>query len=143
MSFNFKHTPNIILPDIKKEKKPETQNVFQQFSELLRRSFTNIYDDLDMLSGHMPVTVYGDTLTLTKGGVYIATITGIKTWTLPSISKSEHRFFFIKNRGSAELTVARAGADEIYTTSAVTSVAVAAGVNILLINDKTYFVQIL
>src|SRR3990167_9410265 len=133
MSFNFKHSPSIVLPDYKKEKEPETRDIFQQFSELIRRGFTNIYDDLDMLSGHLPVTVYGDTLTLTKGGVYISTITGIKTWTLTLVAKSEHRFFYIKNRGSATLTVERAGADEIYTTSAVTSVSVTAGSNIFLI----------
>lgn len=61
------------------------------------------------------------------------------TWTLPAVAGNTGRFIRIKNRGSATLTISRAGSDQIYSTAANTTVTVAAGVALLLINDGTYW----
>lgn len=62
------------------------------------------------------------------------------TWTLPAVSGTTNRTYFIKNRGSGSITLnANAGATEIYDTSAVTSITITAGTARILINDGTYF----
>jgi hypothetical protein len=65
--------------------------------------------------------------------------TAIATWTLPSIAGNKGVEFVIKNRGSATLTVQRSGANQIYNTSAVNSVAVTAGQTLRLVNDGTFW----
>ena len=60
-------------------------------------------------------------------GVNIYTGTGGNTWTLPSLAIHPGKFIFIKNAGSGNLTVQRAGSDNIYETSSVTSITIAAG----------------
>lgn len=61
------------------------------------------------------------------------------TWTLPAIAGNPGMEVIIKNRGSGNLTVQRAGTDQIYNTSLVTSITIAAGAAARLINDETYW----
>jgi hypothetical protein len=81
------------------------------------------------------------TQTLTVGNAAnVFTGGSATTWTLPPIAGTKGSEIFIKNRGSATLTVQRAGADQIYSTSAVTSVTVAAGASLRPINDGAFWV---
>lgn len=63
------------------------------------------------------------------------------TWTLPTIAASDGATYFIKNRGSGNLTINTAAAgNDIYTTAATNTITVAAGASIQLHNDGTFFV---
>lgn len=62
------------------------------------------------------------------------------TWTLDPITGNTNTSIFIKNRGSGAITLnTNAGASEIYSTSAVATISIAAGSAIILINDGTYW----
>lgn len=62
------------------------------------------------------------------------------TWTLPAVTGSTDRVYFIKNRGSGAITLnAAAAANEIYTTSAVNTLNINAGEAYTLISDGIYF----
>jgi hypothetical protein len=77
-------------------------------------------------------------LTIAAPGHY--TFTGsASTWTLPALSTSAGWFIWIKNRGSGNLTVQRAGSDQVYDTAAANSITVAAGGSRRLFNDATYW----
>jgi hypothetical protein len=79
-------------------------------------------------SGIMQGTaVYNTSQTLATGVGYDFDGASPATFTLPSLSTNFNRLYFIKNRGSATLTVARDGTDNIYTTSSVTSFTLAPG----------------
>lgn len=65
--------------------------------------------------------------TLGNGSIQIYIGSGGNTFTLPSLATHLGKTYFIKNAGSGNLTVARAGSDNIYDTSSVTSITVAAG----------------
>ncbi len=61
------------------------------------------------------------------------------TWILPSVSTSSNVKYFIKNRGSGNLTITTfAGGNEIYTTLGVSSVVLAPGSSLILSSD-TFF----
>jgi trimeric autotransporter adhesin len=74
-------------------------------------------------------TSYSATNATIDGNSLIWTFTGSSpaTFTLPSYSTFGNRVVLIKNIGSADLTITRAGTDQIYTTSAVTSFTLSAG----------------
>lgn len=62
------------------------------------------------------------------------------TWTLPTIAASDGYTFFIKNRGSGNLTInTSGGGSEIYDSAATNSITVSAGASVILHNDGTYF----
>ena len=61
------------------------------------------------------------------------------TWTLPAVSGNTSKVFFMKNRGSGDITLNRAGADNIYDTAAVTSITITPGQSIMIQNDGTYW----
>lgn len=89
-----------------------------------------------------PEAVSTSTTTLTLQptvGVYTFTGSSPATWTLPAVSQNQDRQIIIKNRGSATITVQRAGSDQLYTTSAVTSTTVSAGGWAKLVNDGVYW----
>lgn len=89
-----------------------------------------------------PESVSTSTTTLTLNstvGVYTFTGSSPATWTLPTVSGNKDRQIIIKNRGSATITVQRAGSDQLYTTSAVTSTTVTAGSWAKLVNDSVYW----
>ena len=62
-----------------------------------------------------------------------------QTWTLPAISGNSGLTLTVKNEGSATLTVQRAGSDQLYTSSAVTSVTIAAGASYTFQNNSSYW----
>lgn len=61
------------------------------------------------------------------------------TWTLPTPVGNGGLTFFIKNRGSGNLTINAASGNQIYSTTAVASIIVAAGSSVILSSDNTYF----
>lgn len=79
------------------------------------------------------------TLTLGNSESYIFNGT-TTTWTLPAVSGTTGRIYYIKNIGSGSVTLnAAAAANEIYSSSAVNTVTVTAGSAIILISNGTYF----
>lgn len=62
------------------------------------------------------------------------------TWTLPAVSGNTDVVFYIKNRGSGNITLnSNAGGNDLYTTSAVNTLAIAPGEAYIIWNDGTYF----
>jgi hypothetical protein len=80
------------------------------------------------------------TLTLDKTAtvwVFTGTTT---TWTLPAISGNTRLRYVVYNRGSGNLTLQRAGSDNLYAAGAsVTSVTIAAGSSNAIINDGSFW----
>lgn len=75
-------------------------------------------------------------------GFNVYTGSGGHTFTLPALSIHPGKIVFIKNAGSGNLTVQRAGSDNIYDTSSVTSITVAAGVaRIFIAGSSFWYVQ--
>lgn len=66
------------------------------------------------------------TATLGKAGHYIFTGT-TTTVTLPDLATYKGAIYFIKNAGSGNITLQRAGSDQLYDVSAVTSITIAPG----------------
>lgn len=79
-----------------------------------------------------------NTLTLGTNAQYVASGT-TTTWTLPDLATTVGRVYFIKNRGSGALTLQRAGSDNLYDTSVVTSISIPAGEARIIGNDGTYW----
>lgn len=70
----------------------------------------------------------------------VYTGTGGHTFTLPTIaSAATGQMYYIKNRGSGNLSVASGTGSQIYTSSAQASITLAAGDAVTLISDGTYF----
>lgn len=61
------------------------------------------------------------------------------TWTLPALAGNSGLEYLIKNKGSADITLQRAGADNLYATAVVTSITVAAGSSARIVNDGTHW----
>lgn len=79
------------------------------------------------------------TLTLGTGIVYVFTNT-TATWTLPAVSGTTGRVYFLKNRGSGNVTLGtNAAANELYDTAATNTLTILPGQSIMLISDGTYF----
>jgi hypothetical protein len=80
------------------------------------------------------------TLTVTGSSTksYFFTGSSAATWTLPAIGTTGQKIS-IKNRGSANVVVQRAGANEIYTTEAITSITMYPGDELELQDDGTYW----
>lgn len=80
------------------------------------------------------------TLTLTTGSnVYIFTGASPTIWTLPPVTGNTGSHIIIENRGSAAITLQRAGTDQIWFLSALTSVTISAGASMHVICDGTYW----
>lgn len=65
------------------------------------------------------------------------------TWTLPALAGNTGVRYWIKNRGSGNLTIARAGSDELYDTAARTSITIAAGQGCYIENDGSYWLVLI
>lgn len=81
------------------------------------------------------------TLTLTTASsAYIFTGGSAATWTLPAVSGNTGFPLILANRGTATVTVQRAGTDNIYGVGGtLTSLALTAGSEIQLFNDSVYW----
>jgi hypothetical protein len=91
------------------------------------------------------LTSSASTLTLNNSdSTYVYTGTTTATWTLPAVSGNTGMQLFLYNRGSATVTVQRAGTDNLYdgTLGSVTSVTMAAGTSLQLYDDGTFWLVV-
>jgi hypothetical protein len=80
-------------------------------------------------------------LTLNSSYVgYAFTGSSPTTWTVGDRSTYANRVFYVKNRGSATLTLQRSGSDQLYTTSAVNTYDLSAGEYAIIWNDGVYWI---
>jgi len=70
---------------------------------------------------------------------YVFSGSSTTTWTLPALSGNTNKIYFIKNRGTAAITLNTAGSDNLYTTSSVTSLTINPGEGYHLINDGSFW----
>ncbi len=77
-------------------------------------------------------------LTLLDKPFYINTYTGLVTWTLPTISSSTGRLYFIKNIGNV-ITLTGQGSDKIYSTQSVLNYTIYSGESWQVANDGNYW----
>jgi len=79
--------------------------------------------------------------TLTLGNSHSYVFSGTTTtWTLPSVSGNTGVIYFIKNRGSGNITLnSSAGGNDIYDTSATSTITIAAGASKILQNDGSFW----
>jgi len=90
--------------------------------------------------GFVVGTVSATTQTLDRTQtVWVFTGSSGSTWTLPALSGNTNLIYFIKNRGTANITLQRAGADNIFDTAVVTSVTILPGSAVIVSNDGTYW----
>jgi hypothetical protein len=78
------------------------------------------------------------TLSITKRN-YVFSGSTATVWTMPAVSASAGNFFFVKNRGSANITLTAAGADNMYSTSAAATYVVTPGSAVYIFNDGVYW----
>lgn len=78
------------------------------------------------------------TLTIGSSIVYIFSGT-TTTWTLPAVSGTTGRVYFLKSRGSGNITLNSNSGSEIYDTAAQTGITIIPGQAIILISDGTYW----
>jgi hypothetical protein len=80
------------------------------------------------------------TLTLTTDyDNYVFTGSSATTWTLPAVSGNSWKRLTLVNTGTATITMQRAGSDNIYTTTTVTSLTIYPGEVYELLNTSTYW----
>jgi hypothetical protein len=77
--------------------------------------------------------------TLGDGSNVIYTGAGGDTFTLPSLATHPGKTYLIKNASSGNLTVTRSGSDNIYDTSSVTSITIAAGASRILVAGSSFW----
>jgi len=96
------------------------------------------------ISGYRKVKlVSGTTQTLDfTASMWSFTGSSATAWTLPALSTSVGLEYVVKNRGSADITLSRAGSDNLYTTSAATSITITAGNSARIVNDGGYWAVI-
>jgi lysophospholipase L1-like esterase len=82
------------------------------------------------------------TLTLDRTGTVFVFTGTTTTWTLPALANNTGLTYRIKNRGSGAITLQRAGSDNIYDTSSVTSISIAAGASREIVNDGTFWLAL-
>lgn len=100
-----------------------------------------------VLPGAIPPAVYrktvlssGTSLTLSRAGsLYMFNGGSATVWTLPALVNNTGLEYHIKNRGAADITLQRAGSDQLYTSAAVNSITITAGNAAHVINDGTYW----
>ncbi len=93
------------------------------------------------IGGSATVTVSSTaTLTLSSTGstkkYYIYTGSSAATWTLPAIGTTG-RIYHIKNKGTGDLTIQRAGANQLFTDALVNSIILYTGDTSDFIDDGT------
>jgi hypothetical protein len=79
-------------------------------------------------------------LTLARDASVYVNTGAAATWTLPAVANNAGLTYRIKNRGTGAITLQRAGSDQLYDTAAQTSISVAPGASVTVINDGTYWV---
>jgi hypothetical protein len=82
------------------------------------------------------------TLTLARDASVYVNTGAATTWTLPALANNTGLTYRIKNRGTGAITLQRAGTDQLYDTAAVTSITIAAGASVTIINDGSYWLSL-
>lgn len=86
------------------------------------------------------VTVSSATsLTLAGSNTYVFSGSSNTTWTLPAIGTTG-RTYRIKNRGSAYITLQRAGSDQLYDAAAIATIVILPGDALEVQDDGTYWI---
>lgn len=85
-------------------------------------------------------TASGSTTLTTTYETWVFTGSSDATFTLPSVSGNTAKRLTIKNRGAGDLTVQRAGSDNIYTNGTATSIVLLTGDSYTFQNDGTYWI---
>src|ERR1700722_26960 len=88
-----------------------------------------------------PTVSAATTLTLAGGvsAAYVFSGGSATVWTLPAVTGNTGQYFLIENRGSAAITLNAAGADHLWFLSSLTSVTIAVGASLQVLNDGTYW----
>lgn len=94
-----------------------------------------------LIAPHFKTSVQtGTTLTLDQTATYwVFSGTTATVWTLPAITGNTDLIYFIKNRGTATITLQRAGSDNLYTTTSVTSIVINQGEGYIVTNDGSFW----
>ena len=110
--------------------------LFQTPASLIRQTVAWLSD----LSTRSSLRSSATTLTLgSTARSYFFGGTTAATWTLPVIASSFNAEYYIKNTGTANITLVTQGADLMYTTSAVASLIIPPGIAFILQNDGLYW----
>lgn len=88
--------------------------------------------------GAKAITTASD-IALGNATTYVFTGTTRARWVLPPLSATMNRMYFIKNRGSASITILCSQKEKIYTSAPVSTTEVAPGKSLILQNDGTYW----
>ncbi|HEU4574616.1 MAG TPA: hypothetical protein VFS36_06400 [Chitinophagaceae bacterium] len=85
--------------------------------------------------------VQSGTLTISNTNTFLQIFNGSTpaTWTLPDRTASASRSLHIKNAGTANLTIQRAGTDQIFTNAAVNSFTLTPGQSVQLTSVNSYW----
>lgn len=87
-----------------------------------------------------PIVSSIGTLTLSINTNFYSFTGSTTTWTLPALAAGTiGTVFYIKNRGSGSITLQRAGSDNLYTTTSVTSITIAAGASAIVWSDASFW----
>lgn len=81
------------------------------------------------------------TLDYSTANVYVGNPSSAATYTVPEVSTRTDQWFYIKNRGSANITLS-GSANEIYYNTGTTAFVVYPGEAYRIINDGTYWVVV-
>jgi hypothetical protein len=86
-----------------------------------------------------PVTSSAGTLTIGNAEFYCFNGT-TTTWTLPAVTGTAGTIYYLKNIGSGTITVnSSGGGNDIYSTTAVNTLAILTGTSVILISNGTYW----
>ena len=92
-------------------------------------------------SGETVTTSSATSLALaTTSTMYVFTGSSATVWTLPAVSGNTGARFILSNRGSANITLQRAGSDNLYLDATATSIVIGPGGSRSVVNDGTYWV---
>jgi hypothetical protein len=97
-------------------------------------------NDVSYMEGvAMGLNEQNSSITLADPTINIYNGSGGDTWTLPALAANPGKVYYIKNAGGGDLTVQRAGSDNIYTTSSVTSFTIAAGASKKIVGGTSFW----
>jgi len=118
------------------------QNDFYMSAGNIAIGKTSPVAKLDLNGSFASKTLRSSATTLTLDSIarsYFFGGTTAATWTLPVIASSVNVEYYIKNTGTANITLVTQGADLMYTTSAVASLIIPPGNAFILQNDGLYW----
>lgn len=115
----------------------------QDLTDLNWYFYLSTYDNIfyrvqDYKASKKTVAVSAAALTLSASGFY--SFTGATAiWTLPTVTGNTDKVYYVKNRGTGNLTINTAAGNDIYSSSAVATYVLTPGMAIILQNDGTYY----